>query len=1653
MPQIVNTFLKSKMNKDLDDRLIPNGEYRDASNLQISRSQGSSVGEFENILGNVEKGYLNTGSVKNTMTGVISSYKGVVIGQYTDESTGNIYIYSTNYTGSLQTPRDITVKSDPLNPTIGETWTLHDLTFGSQLNPQVIGIQVGMGVWSDQVNGDPVVTEVNPTNIKISWNPGGVGTIPAGSTLTFGWINTIHYYNAVTETPPVLLVRGGFLNFSTQSKIYGINLLEGLLFWTDNRNQPRRINVDSAIAEPVTYYNNEDQISVAKYYPYDAPLVLEQNILTAASGAAPGVGLFGYNLTMTSVLNIKIGDIVSGLENQNDQDLWEVIAINGLVVTIYNNFLASPTAPVNRPLTFSRPTMTNESEIKNENGFETTVNAVSASPLVPGDILTIDYPFNNLLYTEPDKTPTPQIGDYITSSTMLNASGVAGVTLADEVCIQAITEIIPGNRAKISLTKQVTGVVGNDITIAANPDYNAGFTGDADLIEQEFVRFSYRFKFVDNEYSLSAPFTQICFIPKQKGLFGGGPNDSKQDMEEAYASTIVAWFENRINNIGLKIPIPGKISDYATSADALTALQESYNVKELEILYKESDDSSIKILESLSIAEDILPTSVTRSTPQDKYYYTFNYKSIKPYKTLPTNQLTRVYDKTPIKALAQEVTANRVTYGNFLENHTPPRGIDYEVLFSNKSVSYDNYAQYPNHTVKQNRNYQVGFVLGDRYGRQSTVILSSNDNDENTAGSTIYIPYKTWNEVQSAGGLTTYEWLGNVMRVRVNNGITQTTLNSATGEPGLYKSYSDTDVDSFTISNPGTGYTVGDTCTTNYGLLTNLGLGFGFAFTVQAISGAGPTGPIAGITITNRGSGYADGQVLSVVNGGTSPGTGSGAEITIGVNPPNVLGWQSYKLVVRQQEQEYYNVYLPGFVSGYPVNNGKDTGRIAIAALFGDNINKIPRDLTEVGPLQTEFLASVQLFGRVNNPNINNRQTSGLYFDQRTLPWNTQYFPGRNADEAVTVGPIGQGGLELANSPFEPGTASGGNATQGDFNNGGSVLAPGNSRVPWGIPGADQSFYNVEQNPLATGIRVGAQESQPQLGSTQLNTLGAIVTSVTINPASIQIMCMNPFLSVTETEPVKSQLELFYESSTSGNFVDLNRSVVADYAGVSGLSDSTGTFDESDVIGTAIINSLNFQDSAGNDLTLDGIPVITEVNVEFSDGTTADVQSSNLFIIENDPAGIANKDFRIKTNSNFWYGKFSPSKVNSWSLSFQTSDGGGTYIDTLTNAFTVNLNNIAPDNLQFVSTLNATVYVSGDTVTPTFANTATSIGTFSGKNGSIDAGGIPPNNTLELCWTGITLTAEPVGNAAVFSITTDGVVTISAGSLINGTYTMQATIEDASPGCSPDASSLSSTIDISITVGTPPTDKAICFQEFSAFWLANATTCLGTTVGEAIEVFFGTSQAINNGASGATGSDTQSFLDTLSAPAGPPGANSYNNTSGGGLNLAYYNVRAVALANATCVPPPAPTFTTGGLTQGVLGVKIVLTSSATTSPNFEYNTNYTILHRPLGGSWTQASYIFTDVPGAPATGIVDAFAGGTAGSTYSLEVANAAGATATHTYHFDTVGEYAVRTNGVRGPGCNSAPGGTPSAANAIVEFFDVSTTTLDPCNDCTGPD
>ena len=81
----------------------------------------------------------------------------------------------------------------------------------------------------------------------------------------------------------------------------------------------------------------------------------------------------------------------------------------------------------------------------------------------------------------------------------------------------------------------------------------------------------------------------------------------------------------------------------------------------------------------------------------------------------------------------------------------------------------------------------------------------------------------------------------------------------------------------------------------------------------------------------------------------------------------NPLGWYSYKIVVKQTEQEYYNVYLPGIMAAYPNFTTKEINSTAHAVLINDNINKVPRDLTEVGPDQKQYRSSVRLFGRVEN--------------------------------------------------------------------------------------------------------------------------------------------------------------------------------------------------------------------------------------------------------------------------------------------------------------------------------------------------------------------------------------------------------------------------------------------------------------------------------------------------------------------------------------------------------------------------------------------------------------------------------------------------------------------------------------------------------------
>ena len=80
MPEIKHTFTSGKMNKDLDERLVPNGEYRDAMNVEVSSSESSDVGTVQNILGNTPI------EIENFDIGV-----SVTLGSIADEKIDTLY--------------------------------------------------------------------------------------------------------------------------------------------------------------------------------------------------------------------------------------------------------------------------------------------------------------------------------------------------------------------------------------------------------------------------------------------------------------------------------------------------------------------------------------------------------------------------------------------------------------------------------------------------------------------------------------------------------------------------------------------------------------------------------------------------------------------------------------------------------------------------------------------------------------------------------------------------------------------------------------------------------------------------------------------------------------------------------------------------------------------------------------------------------------------------------------------------------------------------------------------------------------------------------------------------------------------------------------------------------------------------------------------------------------------------------------------------------------------------------------------------------------------------------------------------------------------------------------------------------------------------
>ncbi|MCP4990662.1 MAG: hypothetical protein GY928_32855, partial [Colwellia sp.] len=85
------------MNKDLDERLVPNGEYRDAMNVEVSSSEGSDVGSVQNVLGNTVQSTKDNIPLSTWSSNYISNLTNEqCIGSVCDYENNKIYWFITS---------------------------------------------------------------------------------------------------------------------------------------------------------------------------------------------------------------------------------------------------------------------------------------------------------------------------------------------------------------------------------------------------------------------------------------------------------------------------------------------------------------------------------------------------------------------------------------------------------------------------------------------------------------------------------------------------------------------------------------------------------------------------------------------------------------------------------------------------------------------------------------------------------------------------------------------------------------------------------------------------------------------------------------------------------------------------------------------------------------------------------------------------------------------------------------------------------------------------------------------------------------------------------------------------------------------------------------------------------------------------------------------------------------------------------------------------------------------------------------------------------------------------------------------------------------------------------------------------------------------
>ena len=201
-------------------------------------------------------------------------------------------------------------------------------------------------------------------------------------------------------------------------------------------------------------------------------------------------------------------------------------------------------------------------------------------------------------------------------------------------------------------------------------------------IEDTFIQFAYRYRYVDNQYSAFSPFSSTAFVPGSFILdYNAGNNKA---------------MVNSKNKVNVRFETGNQF------------------VKSIELLFRDTTNKNIRLVEKFDKDKEGI---------DDNNVYSFDFDNDKTFTVVTDDQLVRLWDNVPLKAKAMDVVDRRIIMGNYTQFYdiTDSNGkeinIDFNVSYVSEPVEIDAGKQ----TFRSDRDLEIGLIYGDDDGRFTTV--------------------------------------------------------------------------------------------------------------------------------------------------------------------------------------------------------------------------------------------------------------------------------------------------------------------------------------------------------------------------------------------------------------------------------------------------------------------------------------------------------------------------------------------------------------------------------------------------------------------------------------------------------------------------------------------------------------------------------------------------------------------------------------------------------------------------------------------------------------------------------------------------------------------------------------------------------------------